>query len=653
MRVGDDEGLLRALEAAAAVPIGAALTVLTNAAAIGFAVPFPSAGLGLRIAHHGFDAAETLGVGALFGALVGLGRWVAGRHLALALVAYAAACTALMHGILGGDLERQALVALEGSFAAALQGLFTVLTGLAVVAAHLLGAELSRHRRLRFAPFLLAAGGVVTNHVLVPDDYPGLHGAIAWTAATLAGATLAPLLLVRLRETKRGLRACAAGVAFGLLGLAVPPPNSVRIELFREPGSSAAWLLASTVWSLPTLDPLPPPSPWFADRSALPPTLPTQPPLFGDAPVVVLITIDALRADVIANAANDKELPTFARFKREGAYFTASRSPGSQTSVSLTTTFSGRYFSELYWSKHGTGSSRFTYAAEDPTPRLPSLLTAAGVRAESVLALNFLTSDFGVLRGFDAEQLVAKGRDHAPGGAVVEPLLRRLRTAGTGPLFLYAHLTEPHSPYDRGKNKDGSDFERYVSEIAVADGLIGRIAKVLDQRFRERAVLIVTSDHGEAFGEHGTTFHTKTLYEELVRVPLLIHGAGVRPRRIDEPVGLVDLGPTVLDLFGQPTPPWWKGQSLVPLLAGQEVTLARPLLAEGRLRRSLLVGPLKVLEDHRRKTVELYDLLRDPRETRNLFDPASAESRRALGELRAFFDAHAYTAEGYAPPYKP
>lgn len=653
MRFGDSERLARASTAGLAAPLGAVLIAATNALAIPVFVSSPLAGPALRVAHHAFDAAETLGVGLLFGLFTGAGRWLAGRRVAFALAAYALAAIGLMHGILGGDLERQALVALEGTLALPLQVLFTILTGLAIVTAHLVGAELSRFPRLRFAPLALALGGIVTNHLLVPDDYPGLHGAIAWTAATLVGAAFAPALLARLDQSA-GLRRSGAFLAvLGALGLAIAPPNEVRLELFREAGASAAWLLASTVWSLPEVPPLAPTSPWFRPRTDADAAPPSAPPLIATAPIVVLLTIDAVRADVIADPANDALLPNLARMKREGVYFADARSAGSQTSVSLTATFSGRYFSELRWERYGIGSTRFTYAAGDPTPRFPELLTRAHVLTESVLALNFLTGDFGVVRGFAAEQLVAKGRDHAPGNQVVEPLLRRLRWAGPEPLFLYAHLTEPHSPYDRGKRTDGTAFERYVSEIAVADGLVGRVAQLLEQRFRDRWLLIVTSDHGEAFGEHGTTFHTKTLYEELVRVPLLVRGAGVRHRRVDEPVGLVDIGATVLDVFGQPTPGGWKGQSLVPLLAGREVRLERPLLAEGRLRRALFLGKLKIIEDLRRKTVELYDLASDPGELRSTFDADEPESREALGLLRAFFDAHAYRAEGYTAPYKP
>jgi len=150
----------------------------------------------------------------------------------------------------------------------------------------------------------------------------------------------------------------------------------------------------------------------------------------------------------------------------------------------------------------------------------------------------------------------------------------------------------------------------------------------------------VTADHGEAFGEHATRQHSKTLYEELVHVPLLVMGPRIAPRVVEQRVGLIDLGPTLLDLFGVPTPATSMGQSLVPLLAGSEAILTRPLISECRLRRALTTPEgLKVIDDPRRALVEVYDLTRDPGETQNLFDLHEARAEAALATLRAFVAA--------------
>jgi arylsulfatase A-like enzyme len=295
---------------------------------------------------------------------------------------------------------------------------------------------------------------------------------------------------------------------------------------------------------------------------------------------------------------------------------------------------------------------RFPYPAGDPARRFPEILADHGVVTASFCSINFLANEYGVARGFTEETVIPRGRTHAPAAEVMAPLLARLRRADDRPLFLFAHLTEPHAPYDRGGTK-GTAWERYLAEIRVADASIAELSKLLAGRFGHRGYLIVSSDHGEAFGEHGTHEHTKTIYEELVRVPLLVRGPGVVARRIDQRVGVIDLGPTILDLFGVETPATFMAQSLVPLLAGRDSALDRPLLAEGRLRRALYWGDLKIIDDPRRKVVEAYDLERDPAEARDLFDAEPARVAPALAALRAFFATHRADEPGYVPIYKP
>jgi arylsulfatase A-like enzyme len=366
----------------------------------------------------------------------------------------------------------------------------------------------------------------------------------------------------------------------------------------------------------------------------------------------VLVTIEALRADVL-EGAHDAELPELVKLRDHGVYFPRSIASGSQTSVSLTTLFTGRYFSQLYWAMYGQGAMRFVYAVEDPSPRFPELLRGAGVATADYLGLIFLTGRFGVTRGFAEEFCAVQDRRHAAVSEVLTPLLRRLGRVGREPFFAYTHVMEPHEPYDRGKLRQGSDYDRYVSEVAVVDEWIGRLARLVRQRFPQRGYLIVTGDHGEAFGEHGTRFHSKTLYEELIRVPLVVWGPGIAARRPDEPVGHVDLGPTILELFHQPVPPENMGQSLLPLVFGEEEHLDRPLMAEGRLRRALFRRDgIKVIDDPRLGTVEVYDLRTDPRETRNLFDAEQERVAPAVAELRAFFARYALRRPGYRHPYK-
>jgi arylsulfatase A-like enzyme len=638
---------------------GSALLAAVDAAAIALAVPLPTAGIALRLAHHLFDAAETLGVGALAGGVAGaFVRFVRIPAWASTTVAVAV-LMALVHAAIGPDLAQMASLTAGGRFETAIALGYLVLFGAGLAGAYAVGSRSARSGTLRGIAVAVAVAGVALDHVPFPDDYFGIHAVIAGGAALLGGGALGPAgerALRALRRHRRGRVAAAALASLAFLGLVVPPPNAVRFELFRERCALAPWVLATLVWRAPSLHgAVPPaaPSPWLRDRSADAPALPTTPPLLPRDAVVVLLTVDAVGADVVDDPANDALLPTLTELKRDGIVFTHAGAPGTQTPLSLGTVFSGRYFSELTWTDHGVGGTRYLYPADDPSPRFPELLSSHGVATADYAGLTFLAAEFGVARGFREETVTVEGRQHAAARELIDPLLERLKHAGPGPLFLYTHLLEPHEPYDRGR-KSGTARERYLSEVAVADAQIRRVLRMLETRFGKRWALFVSSDHGEAFGEHGGTQHGKTLYEELLHVPLLARAPLFVPRTVDQRVGLVDLGPTILDLFGVDTPATYEGQSLVPLLAGGEATLTRPLLAEGRLRRALtLPDGLKVIEDSRRKVVEAYDLATDPGETRNLFDLEPARVDPALAWLRAFFAVHTRTEGGYRPPYKP
>jgi arylsulfatase A-like enzyme len=645
-----------ALELAAGLLSSAALLALADAVAITVTVPLPAAGVPLRLAHHVFDAAETLGVDAVLAALAGaFVRFVRVPRWAGVAVAIATSL-ALVHAAIGEDVLRMALLTGGGHLEPVIDLAYLGFFAVGLVGAYAAGVRYSRTARLELLLVAAAAGALVVDHVPYPDDYFGIHGVVACGGALLGGGALARRAARLLASARRGEVVVGAIALVSLVGVLLPPSNAVRVELFRERCAVAPWLLAASLWRAPPLHgPVapPPPSPWFRDRSSDPPVPATEPRLLPADAVVVLITVDAVGADVVDNPADDSLLPTMAELKRDGVVFAHASAPGTQTALSLSTVFSGRYFSELAWTDHGVGGTRYLYPAEDASPRFPQLLTQQGVATATTVGLTFLAGEFGVARGFREETVKVEGRRHARATELIDPLLDRLRHAGRGPLFLFTHLTEPHEPYDRGR-ADGTPRDRYLSEVAVADAQIRRVLRFLQSHFGKRWALFVTSDHGEAFGEHGGTEHGKTLYEELLHVPLLARSPLFTPRVIDQRVGLVDLGPTLLDIFGVATPATYEGQSLVPLLAGGVTTLTRPLFAEGRLRRALTTPDgLKVIEDTRRKLVEAYDLSVDPGETRNLFDLDAPRVDPALAALRAFFSVHTRREGGYQPPYKP
>jgi hypothetical protein len=144
------------------------------------------------------------------------------------------------------------------------------------------------------------------------------------------------------------------------------------------------------------------------------------------------------------------------------------------------------------------------------------------------------------------------------------------------PLFLWVHFFEPHEPYVVhpghvfASGGGASDVDAYDSEVAEADEGVGRIARLVRQR-RPGAVIIVTADHGEEFGEHGGRYHGTTVYEEQVRVPLVVAGPGVKAgSRVLTVVQTIDLLPTALSSLGIPRPARVRGRDLGPVIAGRD-----------------------------------------------------------------------------------
>ncbi|MEZ4437908.1 MAG: sulfatase [Polyangiaceae bacterium] len=630
-------------EAALGLLAGGVIHASADVVAILVALPFT----GARGAHLGFAALEGVGVAAAM-ALVVAGLSVLGRARGWApWIAYTALTGLGLGTVLLGALRRQASLFLGGAVAPVLLPTYLVLVAIAVPAAHVLGALFGRLGRVRWLGVLAGLAGLVVGHTMWRDDHPDVHLAIFWVAAVLAGQSLVsgPGAARRFRRLR------GPSLVVALAAITIAPPNPIRLELFAEPGSVAAFALAQLTWSPPEVTATTP-APQVVrardqDRAVVRRGLP-------DDPVVVLLTVDALRADVVLSGEHDGRWPNLVALRDGGASFLAATAPGSQTSVTLTSLFSGRYFSQLRWDYHGEGASRFQYAAADPTPRFVARLSEAGVDTQSFLGLIFLSEGYGVTRGFATERVLVEGRHHAHVSSLLPPLIQAVATA-EGPSFFFAHLMEPHAPYDRGTLRRGSDFERYLSEIDVVDRWLGRVVASLRRHHPRRGYLLVSADHGEAFGEHGTHHHTKTLYEELIHVPLILWGPGIPPIRIPERVSLIDVGPTLLHLFGLPPDEGAMGVSLLSRARGLLGRGGRrPVAAEGRLRRVLYGGSLKVIEDLRRRTVEVYDLSRDPGELHNLFaGTPTPEVARLVAEARAFFRSIELSEGGYSPPYKP
>lgn len=488
---------------------------------------------------------------------------------------------------------------------------------------------------------------------------PALHLLLSITAALVLAGAIAPLLtpgrrLARLTTlpTAINLGLSALGLVVGLVSVYWPLKHSTQLDM----STWSASLLVGTVGHGALVVPPPPEltdeeiaAGFFADRSERPPVAPTVREEAPSSPLVILISVDAMRADLINDAKYAKQLPNLHRLAKQGTRFANARSTSAGTVVALSSISTGKHFSQLYWTAYETDD----WLPEDTSTHLAERLTAQGVDTWVAPGAEWFDQRFGMLRGFEHGEYKRIKAKFSTAKTLTKLIRAAMPSGPSAPRFIYAHFLDPHHPYTRGKNKDGTPFERYLSEVAVVDSKIGGLLRSLKKRdLLEHTTLIITADHGEAFGEHGVKHkHSVNLYDELVRVPLIVVGPDVAKQVVEAPVSIIDLGPTVLDLFGLPTPGDAMGQSLVPHLLGRGEPFHRPIAMEGLQKQAMVfANGIKVIRDLRRRTLEVYDLSDDPEELTNLSDDIDLEASAEYRRFHQFFEVHRFTADGYKHP---
>ncbi len=281
---------------------------------------------------------------------------------------------------------------------------------------------------------------------------------------------------------------------------------------------------------------------------------------------LVLLTVDALRADhVSAYGYARSTTPSVDALAREGTLFEHAYCPTPHTSYSITSMLTGKYLRPLL--ELGLGEVSETW---------PQSLRRYGWRTAAFYPPAVFFIDENRFTRFEHDHL---GFEYAK-VEFADPVLRERQVteyldgaASGAPLFLWVHFFEPHEPYvvhpdHVFEGGPSADVDAYDSEVATADDGIGRITRLVRAR-RPGAVIIVTADHGEEFGEHGGHYHGTTVYEEQVRVPIVVAGAGVRRgQRIRTVVQTIDLLPTALSALGIPRPARVRGRDLGSLLTG-------------------------------------------------------------------------------------
>jgi len=386
-------------------------------------------------------------------------------------------------------------------------------------------------------------------------------------------------------------------------------------------------------------------------------------------PPLVVYLPDTVRADHLTSYGYARATdPVLARLARQGVRFETVYAASHWTRPSVATLMTG-----VAPARHGAVDRGLRVDPDLPT--LAGTLADAGYLCVSMTTNHHAASASGLDAGFDLcfepDAFGALERaDTRTSGLLAGPVARLLEDARDTRLFLYVHSLDAHYPYTPsppGIDVEGSltaspatappDRERalglaraYDAEVRHDDAAIGALDATLARLgLADEALLVVLSDHGEAFGEHGAWQHRVALHEPQVRVPWILRGPGLPARRIvTEPAAHVDVATTLVSLLGVPAPRAWQGRDLSALVRGRAASApVRPLVVDGlqdgpdAVRRIAVVAwPHKLVAQRRGEgplvPVALFDLARDPHELEDLRLQRARLARRLLETAQTY-----------------
>ncbi len=361
-------------------------------------------------------------------------------------------------------------------------------------------------------------------------------------------------------------------------------------------------------------------------------------------PNVVIITLDTTRADHLACYGYPRPTtPRIDELASEGTVFDRCLSPVPVTLPSHATIFTG-----TYPTFHGVRDNAGFELPEQMTT-LAEVLNGRGYSTAAFIGAFPLDSRFKLDQGFrvyddDVRPPSGDSLGRAPADQlfyeerkaddVTEAALTWLDDNSGGPFFIWLHYFDPHMPYNAPDPFNELFAESpYAAEIAFTDDNVGRFVDVLrKERLIDHTLVVVVGDHGEGLGDHGELTHGLTIYDSILRVPLIIRVPGQAPGRIPSAVQTIDVMPTVCELVGVEIPPEVQGSSLVAQMGGGASPERDSYFESLRGRLQYGWSPIFGLGQGEWKFIaapepELFNVARDPGETHNLIDRHSDVAR--------------------------
>ncbi len=339
-------------------------------------------------------------------------------------------------------------------------------------------------------------------------------------------------------------------------------------------------------------------------------------PQSASARGVLLIFIDSLRADRVGFEALDGTplTPRISEYASGASDFSEAYTTSPSTRRALRSMVTGKF--------NGGGGKNL--AGEDS---LGHVLREGGVRSVAVTAhknLGYSLHMFDTYRQFEQE---VSNRSSVTSETSTKNAIEELEKIGPAdPFFMLVHYYDPHAHYVPNAMFDfgGSEIERYNAEVAYTDHWVGQLLDEVERNpaYKDVAVILV-GDHGDEFWEHRYRRHLLRIYNEAVRVPLIIKLPQTSEGQVlDTPVSVADLFPTILQIFALDAPAKTLGRSLFPAVSSQRPPPERPIYMLSHFERNVAVvaGDQKIIRNRETGTNEFYDLRLDPFEKNNLAD---------------------------------
>lgn len=367
---------------------------------------------------------------------------------------------------------------------------------------------------------------------------------------------------------------------------------------------------------------------------------------------IVVVSLDTLRADHVGvYGAPEGSTPTLDALAGESTVFDRAYTTFPSTTASHMSLFTG-----LYPNVHAVLGPGKLLARGIRT--LAQVLADGGYRTAAVTENGMILADAGFARGFDSYTEFKEARAFETSGhfaQVLDVATRWLERHRDDLFHLFLHTYQVHDPYTPPRKWDvfspdagasNPDLERkrarYRGEILYTDEQMARLLAVLDRLgLADRTILVVTSDHGEAFGERGVVGHGWNVTQELLRIPLVVRAPGLLSPgvRVDDLVSLIDLAPSLLDLAGLPIPPEMQGR---PALGSRPMANpTRPIYGESPFRRAVVEGDRKWVVDTSTGETTTFELSSTEGETELPTTPALLARGRALFEEIDLLAEHA------------